>query len=399
MHRTPAALPGLVALALALAPVALGLPTASASEPVAVAAADITWSIVPSPTAKGARSLFDYAVGPGTQIVDSVDVTNSSAVPAEFLIYATDAINEQATGAFSLLKHDIKPTDLGSWVTTKSDRVTIQPGTKATIPFNLLIPSDATPGDHVAGIVASILTTGTSKGATVTLEQRVGTRMYLAVSGERVPGVKVAGVTSGFAASLNPFAPGDMTVGYDVRNSGNTRLDVNNTVSITGPFGIPLGSFAPKALANLLPRQTVHYEARVPGVIALLLAWSTVTVSPGEIGTAAKKPGGQPQNPTSAPSVPTSSQPSAAAVPSVSSAPAAAGGAVKAGGYSPVSSTVIAAAISWTAVALIMFVLATAFLVWRYVSGTRERFYRAIDQAFVSAREEALGTAGTQGAE
>ena len=113
----------------------------------------------------------------------------------------------------------------------------------------------------MAGIVASILTTSTKKGSTVELEQRVGTRMYLAVSGERVPGVKVAGVTSGFNASLNPFAPGDMTVGYDVRNSGNTRLDVNNTVSIAGPFGIPLGSFTPKPLPNLLPRQTVHYEA------------------------------------------------------------------------------------------------------------------------------------------
>lgn len=397
MPRTPAAISGLVALAIAIAPLGLSVSSATASASVAAAGADITWSISPSPTAKGARNQFDYSVEPGTQIVDSVDVTNSSAVPAEFLIYATDAINEQATGAFSLLKHDVKPTDLGSWVTTESDKVTIQPGTKATIPFNLLIPSDATPGDHVAGIVASVLTTGTSKGATVSLEQRVGTRMYLAVSGERAPGVQLAGVTSGFNASANPFAPGDMTVGFDVRNSGNTRLDVNNTVSITGPFGIPLGSFVPKPLSNLLPRQTVHYEAKVPGVIALLLAWSTVTVSPGDIGTAGKKPGSA--VPIATPSA-SANAPGASVAPSAASTAAAAGsgGAAKASGYAPVSTTVMAAAISWTALALIAFVLAAAFLVWRYVSGTRERFYQAIDEAFVSAREDALGTAGTQGA-
>ena len=394
MPRTPVAVSGLVALALALAPLALAVPSASASSLVAAAGADITWSIAPSPTAKGARSLFDYAVGPGTQIVDSVDVTNSSAVPAEFLIYATDAINEQATGAFSLLKRDVKPTDLGSWVTTKSDRVTIQPKTKATIPFNLLIPSDATPGDHVAGIVASVLSTGTSKGSTVTLEQRVGTRMYLTVSGERVPGVSVAGVTSGFSASLNPFAPGDMTVGYDVRNSGNTRLDVTNTVSIAGPFGIPLGTFAPKPLTNLLPRQTVHYEAKVPGVIALLLAWSTVTVSPGEVGTAGKKPGSQMQSPSATPSA--SAAAKSSAVPSAASTPAAASNAAKAGGYTPVSSTVMAAAISWSAIASFVLVFAAAFLIWRYVTGTRERFYQAIDEAFVSAREDALGGSAAQ---
>ena len=394
MPRTPVAVSGLVALALALAPLALAVPSASASSLVAAAGADITWSIAPSPTAKGARSLFDYAVGPGTQIVDSVDVTNSSAVPAEFLIYATDAINEQATGAFSLLKRDVKPTDLGSWVTTKSDRVTIQPKTKATIPFNLLIPSDATPGDHVAGIVASVLSTGTSKGSTVTLEQRVGTRMYLTVSGERVPGVSVAGVTSGFSASLNPFAPGDMTVGYDVRNSGNTRLDVTNTVSIAGPFGIPLGTFAPKPLTNLLPRQTVHYEAKVPGVIALLLAWSTVTVSPGEVGTAGKKPGSQMQSPSATPSA--SAAAKSSAVHSAASTPAAASNAAKAGGYTPVSSTVMAAAISWSAIASFVLVFAAAFLIWRYVTGTRERFYQAIDEAFVSAREDALGGSAAQ---
>ena len=218
--------------------------------------------------------------------------------------------------------------------------------------------------------------------------------MYLTVSGERVPGVRVAGVTSGFTSSFNPFAPGDMAVGYDVRNSGNTRLDVTNTVSIAGPFGIPLGTFAPKPLTNLLPRQTVHYEAKMPGVIALLLAWSTVTVSPGEVGTAGKKSGSQMQNPSATPSVSAASKSSA--VPSASSTPAAANGAAKAGGYAPVSSTVMAAAISWSSIALFVLVLAAGFLIWRYVTGTRERFYLAIDEAFVSAREEALGVSAAQ---
>jgi len=60
------------------------------------------------------------------------------------------------------------------------------------------------------------------------------------------------------------------------------------------------------------------------------------------------------------------------------------------------SSTVMAAAISWSSLALLVLVLAAAFLVWRYVTGTRERFYQAIDEAFVSAREEALGASAAQ---
>ena len=383
MSRISAPISAVLALALALAPLSLG--ALGALHPVSATAADgaaITWSVEPTATPEGPRRAFDYSVNPGTQIVDSVVITNSGDTPAEFLIYATDAINERETGAFGLLGRDQKPTDSGSWITLASDKLTIQPGTQATVPFNLLVPSDATPGDHVAGIVAAVLTQGTQDGAAVTLEQRVGARLYLSVTGVPDAGVEAQGTVSGFAASLNPFAPGTVSVSYDVRNTGNLRLDVRQRIQVSGPFGIPLGSISPEPVRNLLPRQTVRVSAEVPAIVALALAWSTVTLEPGRVGTADTPLAGVTAEPSTASPTPTPTA-NAGAVATVADPVE----------FAPASSTVMTLAVSWTLLLLTVVVIAALYLIWRYLSSIRERLYDAIDEATAAAKQDALNAA------
>jgi hypothetical protein len=391
-----------IALALVVSPAAsaaFGADRAStivsAAGVTAVAAAgDVSWSVGPVANAQGARGSFDYSVGPGTQILDSVRVTNSGTTAAEFVVYATDAINEYATGAFGLKTHAEKSTDAGSWITFDRQKITIAPGMQSTIPFSLVVPSDATPGDHVAGVVASVLTTTEKNGSAVVVEQRVGARVYLTVSGATTGSVALAGLVSGFEPAVNPFAPGTLTVSYNLKNTGNVRLDVNQKLQVTGPFGIPLGEFTPKPLPNLLPRQTVQVKADVPAIVALAFAWSTVTVAPGKVGTAGKvaSPGSL-ASPAAGGAAPTAAVPaavpaSAAASPaSALSAPTPAPATLD---FQVVSSTVTALAMSWTMLVLVLLVLAAAYLIWRYVVGTRERLYFAIEEATAAAREEAL---------
>jgi hypothetical protein len=388
MSRIRVPLTFLAALALALAPVAVG---AAAAEPTAPTAYSdgtgdqVTWSVEPAPVSTGLRRTFEYAVDPGTQIVDNVLVTNSGENSADFTLYATDAINDPDTGAFGLLKHDTKPTDVGAWVTLDRAKLTLEPGQQATIPFNLLVPSDASPGDHVAGIVASVLTTGTENGAAVTLEQRVGARLYLNVSGGAKAAVAAQGVVTGFNPSWNPFAPGDLSIGYDVRNTGNLRVDVAQKITVAGPFGIPLGSVSPRVVTNILPRQLVHVTAKVPAVVALFLAWSTITLVPSEPsaqgdGTSTSS-GSTSPTPTPTPT-PSSATPNSSVTDAVEVGEAA--------DYVPASSTVMTLAVSWTLLVVILLIAGIIYLVWRYVTGTRERLYLAIDEAAAAAREEAL---------
>ena len=378
-----------VLIGIGLSLVGLGA-VASPVGPLQMAEGDVTWSVQPANTLNGTRTQFEYSTDPGTQVVDYIVVSNLGETSAQFAIYATDATNDVDTGAFGLLPSDEPPTDLGAWITMDVESITIEPGQKSTIPFNLLIPSDATPGDHVAGIIASITSSTESEGTTVNLEQRVGARMYLRVSGDVAASAEISGVTTSFTPELNPFAFGQMTVDYSVSNTGNVRMDVNQQVRITGPFGIPLAELRPEPLSELLPRQTVNVSTEIPQIAALFLAFSDITVEPGPLGTAeASGDEGAEENP--APQA-TDATPEAA---STSAPPIDASNLDDTVDFVAVNASSTAFAISWTLLALIVVVSSVALLAVRYVSNTREQMYAAIDEATAAAREDALATAET----
>ncbi len=392
MFRATTPLAFAIAATLAFAPLTLAAFALTTSQSASADDAVVTWSVEPSPTTTGVRDHFEYKVDPGTEIRDSFVIKNLGKTSADFLVYATDAINDPESGAFGLLKREEKAVDLGSWITTATAKITLEPGTQAEVPFDVLVPSDATPGDHSAGVIASVVTKGESNGAAVQLEQRVASRVYMRVSGQLASGVVVSGATSGFTAQLNPFAPGNIGVSYNVKNTGNVRIDLAQKIEITGPFGIPLGVYTPKPLAAFIPGQTVRLTADVPSIAAALLAWSNITVTPGEVGGV---PG--PKSTAPASTAPPTESPnlSAAATPAAPSTGAAGGSAGATNGFEPASSSTFTLAVSWTLLVLVVVAIAVAYLIWRYVSGTRERMYLAIDEAAEAARLEATNAAGT----
>lgn len=359
--------PLLAALLLAIAPFASSPALAAASAPGKAPTAQsspITWSVKPSPDSKGARTAFDYATDPGTQVDDTVLVINSGVVAADFSVYAADAINDRETGDLSLVPKATKSSDLGAWVTLNTSTVHLEPGTQASIPFTMLVPSDASPGDHSAGIVASSTTTGKSKGQTVLVEQRVGARINLRVSGALAPRVTASGFVSSFTPSFNPFAPGTIDVDYSVANRGNIRLDIGQKLDVVGPFGIHLGEVSPPTVRNLLPGQSAHIVSRMSGIGALLLAWSTVKLTPGPAGIVPPS--------TTAPSTTATDEridPNADAK------------------FEPVSATSLSIAITWTLMAIFVILALLVLLVARYIRTTRAQFYEAVDRATAEARE------------
>ncbi|MEK8107066.1 hypothetical protein NKG94_21505 [Micromonospora sp. M12] len=59
------------------------------------------------------------------------------------------------------------------------ERVTVGPNETRVVPFTITVPKGATPGDHPAGIAATV----TSTGGTVSVESRVGFRVMVRVNG------------------------------------------------------------------------------------------------------------------------------------------------------------------------------------------------------------------------
>lgn len=273
-----------------------------AAEDEAAPASESEWSIQPSTsTGPDGRARYDYAVAPGTTITDWVSISNYSDHPLTFRVHAADGITEYETGNFTLIEPDQASTDLGAWTSVDSGAavcadsddqaekdcarslgvmVTIPAGQRADLPFTITVPADATPGDHAAGVVAAVESDGAAETSQVNLAQRVGSRIYLRVDGQLKPGVAIKGDVASYDGRLNPTVPGSTEVGFDVENTGNSRISVESVVTVSGPFGLDLGTVKPDPVRNLLPGQTAHVVVDVPDAWPTGLQFASIELTP-----------------------------------------------------------------------------------------------------------------------
>ena len=251
-----------------------------------------TFGIQPaSRTKPDARSRFTYSATPGAALTDYVAVSNVSSATLTLRLYASDAFNT-TDGGFDLLPRTRKPVDAGAWVVLRSHSVTLKPRARAIVPFRLAIPANATPGDHAAGVVASLTSVRVdAKGNRVTLDQRVGTRIYLRISGPLQARLQVTGLTSAYRNTANPSGCGAVDVRYTVRNTGNVRLGGRQVLAVRGMFGLGRDHQSLPDLPELLPGNSIAVAGSMNCVRPAVRVTATVHVypvpTPGEVDPAA----------------------------------------------------------------------------------------------------------------
>ena len=280
----------------------------------ATTGSDITWAVTPT-TADSidkTRNFYDYAAKRGVGLGDHVAITNYSQRALSLHVYAADGTTDFKTGKLTLIPGTQASKDLGSWVSVARGpstcpaidtgsaltkclaglgiQLTVQPHTSVIVPFRIAIPKNASAGDHVAGIVAAYTVAGSGKHA-ISVDERVGARIYLRVAGKLSPKLETNGAVASFHAPSNPFGTGSETIGFDLKDAGNTRMSALPTVSVTGIFGIPAGTAKARPVQNLLPGGVAHVQVTVSGVPQLFLLFGGITVTPeradGNIGAGA----------------------------------------------------------------------------------------------------------------
>ncbi|MEV4103369.1 hypothetical protein AB0J42_24185 [Nonomuraea sp. NPDC049649] len=242
--------------------------------------ADTTWSVVPAGAdGPDGRSVIDLELAGGQQVVEHVAVINRSTEPVDFAIDANDGYLT-SKGYFDMRPSDAEPTDGGAWITVP-EKVTIAAGATSVVPVTVSIPPNATPGDHPAGVTASLETVS----GQVRVQNRVGVRLNIRVTGDYVAKVAVTGVRAEYVGSWNPFAAGSVEVTYTVANEGNVRLVTDNQV-LTSTLAGENGWNDPSAARSreLMPGGSRTYVARVPGAWPLGPIGTTVTAVPSPAG-------------------------------------------------------------------------------------------------------------------
>jgi hypothetical protein len=227
------------------------------------------------------RGFYDLAGTPGGQIEDHVAVINYSAQPLTLQVGAADAVNTPQ-GGFALLPANQPSKDLGTWVLFRRSDLSLDVPARSSIiiPFLVQVPKNASPGDHVGGISATLQSYVIGKsGQRVRLLQSVGTRIFLRVSGPLHPNLVVANVAINYDGPLNPIGTGTATVSYTLRNEGNVALGGRPTVSITGLFGTKATAKHLPDIQLLLPGFSVKETAKVSGVYPELHETGHVSVA------------------------------------------------------------------------------------------------------------------------
>ncbi|MFZ3470486.1 WxL protein peptidoglycan domain-containing protein [Streptomyces sp. 4.24] len=229
-------------LGLLLGLAALLLPASPAT-----AADNGTWGVFPTPPAGAAmtdRAYFFHQGSAGTTVNDSATIVNSSDKELTFQVFATDAVNTPVGGAFALLPVETKPKDVGTWIALPPETkttVTVPPKGRKDFPFSVKVPADATPGDHVGGIVAlNTEVEGTQQEGKVKVgvKRQVGARLYFRVPGPVTPGLSVEDVKVSRSAPLLPWVKdAHAKISYSLVNRGNVVVEPSVTVSAEGLFG------------------------------------------------------------------------------------------------------------------------------------------------------------------
>jgi len=251
--------------ALSLAPVTLLTTSPATAQPQPIA----PWSIAPAAN-PGARPVFQFVADPGQTMTDQVTVANRTDQPITFFVYAADAYNTPAGGAFATKLPSQPQTEVGTWVQLPVQLLTVPGGQQATFPFTFQVPANATPGDHAGAIIAqNTAPSQVQQGPVVVPVIRgVGTRIYARVRGPVHPGLSVtdAGAKSSIGALsfINDDARG--SAHFQVRNTGNLSLNAVARVKAVDTFGHTIKQFAPTRMAPLLPGAKVTVNERTIGL-------------------------------------------------------------------------------------------------------------------------------------
>lgn len=257
-----------LAASLALAPLAAAPAAAQpfSASPTPAADSDISWSVRPGDAAgPDGRAWVEWEADPGTRRTEHLVVANHGDREVQFRLSAADGYFTD-TGRFNMLPSDRQSLDAGTWVALP-ETVSVPAGGSKVVPFEITVPADATPGDHPAGVAASIVSPGSG---TVGVESRVGFRVMTRVTGE-LRTEMTAAIDGSFTGSVNPFQAGSLNVSYDLSNSGNTRLRTQPVIHVSGPFGWGASSYTGEEVIDMAPGESRSATLEVSS--AWPLAW------------------------------------------------------------------------------------------------------------------------------
>jgi hypothetical protein len=212
------------------------------------------------------RSYLAYELQPGHHLLDQIVILNKSAAPESFLVYPEDATNIPGTGGFGFQSRtQMHNTAIGLWTTVGTTSLTVPSGKEVVVTFEVAVPANATPGDHVGAVVVEELHSAAQQHSRLGLNEvlRIAVPMYVHVVGNVHPGLTIESITVVHQSPIFPYLQSaKIAVQVELVNTGDDIVDPKSvSVSITGLIGGTIHSYtvhqtgAAQSKANPLPKE------------------------------------------------------------------------------------------------------------------------------------------------
>ena len=248
----------------ALAALALGL---LAWPSIVQAEGNVSFGIKPAKAHESNPKLpsyFSHTLAPGALMADEALVMNSGDVPVTLRLYAADATTA-INGGTGFANDGEEKNGVAGWLSLPMSELSLQPGETKVVPFLISVPSDALPGQHVAGLVLEAAPSGAepsggggTAGFVVKVVRRAGLAVLIDVPGPHVAGLEITGVC---------FREQDddqgATFEVAVRNTGNVFVRGQGSLVIADPKGTDLASI-PIKMDTVLAGDATHFQVTHP---------------------------------------------------------------------------------------------------------------------------------------
>jgi len=214
------------------------------------------YSLLPvhyDPAIPATKSYFIFDMHPGAMLESSVRITNGGTAMGTASLVAVDATTGQTSGTvFSSATG--KQQKAGTWISLSVHSVTLAPGESRVIPFQVVVPSDAGPGQHVGGIVATSpihKMAGNKTPLHINIQQLSGIAVQVNLPGPTVEQLSASGIQAG-------GANGYQNVSIALKNGGNVMIKPAGSLQLLDDHEHLLET-VPMKLDTLLPDTSINY--------------------------------------------------------------------------------------------------------------------------------------------
>ena len=233
---------------------------------VAQAEGDVSFGIRPTKAYVGNPESFGYfshTLAPGAVLADEALVMNSGDVPVTLKLYAADGVTA-IEGGTAFANEGEEKNGVASWLSLSMAEVSLEPGEERVVPFTISVPLNASPGQHVAGLVLEAAPSGEGPpgGAdevqfAVSVVRRVGVAVLIDVPGPHAAGLEITGV------SLKEQDDQGATFVVAVRNTGNVFVRGQGSLVIKDWQGTELASI-PLKMDTVLAGDATTFQVTHP---------------------------------------------------------------------------------------------------------------------------------------